>query len=87
MKPGIVTADKLRRMKCPVCGSKEKNVSDITNAHNERILKVLACNQCGHLTMFGLAAAVVGDILTGNVKGAEYYEKLVHAQHDGNHPE
>lgn len=87
MQPGMITADRLRRMKCPICGSRDKNVAEIINANGEKILKTLACNQCGHLTMFGIAAAVIGDIITKNVRSADEYEQLVHSQHEGNHPE
>lgn len=88
MQPGIVTSDHLRRMKCPICGSRDKNTSETCNDAGEPVIKVLACNQCGHLTMFGIAAAVVTDILAGNGVGrVEYYDTLVHRQHEGNHPD
>lgn len=90
MQPGIVTADRLRRVKCPICGSKEKNVQDIHNVFNEPVVKIMVCNQCGYITTFGISAAAIADIIVGglnNVKSIEYYDNIVHCQHEINHPE
>lgn len=90
MQPGIVTSDRLRSMKCPVCGSKDKNTSCIANEKREDIIKIMACNQCGHVTLFGVSAMAVTDLLTGGVNNLatrEHYEFCVRCQHEGNHPD
>ena len=97
MKPGLVSSDRLRLMKCPICGSRDKNASNIENDAGEPVMKILACNQCGHLTFFGVAAQVVTDILSEtssilcgvakNARSVDEYTNIVRCQHAENHPE
>ncbi len=87
MQTGVVNAEKLRTMKCPICGSRDKNVSEVKNGGNQSLVKVLSCNQCGYITLFGVSALALTDILTNQgLKSVSYYDEIVRAQHEVNHP-
>lgn len=92
-----VLLDKARmsKLKCPSCGSKDKNVASVKARLPEssdddisQVVKVVACNQCGHLTLYGISALSALDIITGGpLRTREEYEKVIRDQHDGNHPD
>lgn len=90
MQCGMVSSGRLRRAKCPICGSKDKNVANVSNAMDQPAIKIMACNQCGHITMFGVSALAIADMITGginNMRKVEHYEEIVRCQHENNHPE
>lgn len=91
--PVLLDKARMSKLKCPSCGSKDKNTAAVkarlpgsSDDDISQVIKVVACNQCGHLTLYGISALAALDIITGgNLRTRDEYEGIVKDQHEGNH--
>jgi len=89
----LVSAERLHRWKCKFCGSKDKNISSgfipksSTDTKLEEAIKVVACNQCGHVEIFAHSARVLTHLISGNrnLITIEDSENFVKNFHELNH--
>jgi len=88
----LVTAERLHRWKCLFCGSKDKNIStmkaptsNVCGTYSEAV-KIVACDQCGHIEIFAHSSNMLAMLLVGNHSYTlEESEKFVKDFHLLNH--
>lgn len=58
---------RLAKIKCAVCGSRHKDVSDIMSKENKIIAKISVCCGCGLTQIYANSSKTVAGFLIGNM--------------------
>lgn len=79
-------AERLKRWKCLYCGCNDKNIIDVRNGSDERLIKIVTCEACGHTDIFGISALAVSDMLMHQpMQRKSVYEEFASRFHMLNH--
>lgn len=63
----IMNFDRLAKIKCIVCGSRKKDVSDIMTKNNQILAKVSVCCGCGLTQIYANSSKAVAGLLIHNM--------------------
>lgn len=67
----IMNYGRLAKIKCIVCGSRHKDVSDIMSRENKIIAKISVCCGCGLTQIYANSSKTVAGFLLGNMTMAK----------------